>query len=75
MGKEFLKFDDVEIENQKFHSSKREVIKNEVDIEKITISNILLCKKGFEVFYQLPKMMKNLSMCLASKNEGICKKF
>lgn len=46
MGKEFLKFDDVEIENQKFHSSKREVSKNEVDIEKITISNKFSCVKG-----------------------------
>lgn len=64
MGKEFLKFDDVEIENQKFHSSKREVIKNEVDIEKITISNKFSCvKRGSKCFISCQKWWK-ICLCV-----------
>ena len=39
MGKEFLKYDEVEIEKREFHSSKRAIHTDDVSTDKIKISD------------------------------------
>ena len=67
MSKELLKFDDAVIEKRKFHSSKRSSDINDVDIDKITITNKFYCgKKGFKYFigYKNDKIVKSLRFML-----------
>ena len=55
MGKAFLKLGDIEIEKQKFHSSKGAIDVGNVNIDKIVIDKFPCTKKGFEVFCRLQK--------------------
>ena len=49
MEKTIIKFDDIEIEKQKFHQHKRPVSIKNIAINKIVVSNkISICKKGFK---------------------------
>ena len=66
MSKEFLEFGGIKIEKRTFHSSKRPMITEDVDIDKIVISEEFAYgkigknwkigkngKKGSQVFHQL----------------------
>lgn len=55
MGKAFLKLGDIEIEKQKFYSSKGAIDVGNVNIDKIVIDKFPCTKKGFEVFCRLQK--------------------
>ena len=51
MGKRAIKFGDNEIEKSKFHQYKRYISINNIDINKIVVSNkISFRKKGFKYF-------------------------
>ena len=39
MDKKIIKYDDTEIEEYKFHQNKSPVLKNDIDINKIIVSN------------------------------------
>ena len=41
MDKKIIKFDDTEIEEDEFHQYKRPILINEIDINKIVVSNKL----------------------------------
>ena len=50
-SKKFFKFDVIQMEKQMFHSSKRPIAIDDVDIDKILISNKFACaKKDFKYF-------------------------
>ena len=70
MSKEFLKFDDVEIEKWKFHSSKSPISMNYVGIDKIKISDkfsfgwkdlCFICYKNVELGKPLCPMLPKIS--------------
>ena len=64
MEKTIIKSGDIEIEKQKFHQHKRPILINNIDINKIVVSNkVSFGKKGFEYF-----------MRISSKNECIQKR-
>ena len=61
MEKTIIKSDDIEMEKQKFHQHKRPILINNIDINKIVVSNkVSFSKKGFEY-----------CMHISSKNECI----
>ena len=54
MGKEIIRFGDIEVERHKCHQSKSPISIHYVNIDKIIVSNkIPLAKKGFEYFVWL----------------------
>ena len=64
MEKTIIKFDDIEIEKQKFHQHKRPVSIKNIAINKIVVSNkISICKKGFKYFIGC-KDAKIRAMCI-----------
>ena len=64
MEKTIIKSGDIEIEKQKFHQHKRPILINNIDINKIVVSNkVSFGKKGFEYF-----------MHISSKNECVQKR-
>ena len=76
MGKEFLKFCDVGTEKQNFHSSKSLIDENDVNIDEIVTSDEFPCtKKGSKYFVGYRNKEEVTTLCLAPKNEGMCKKF
>ena len=51
MEKTYVKFDDIEIENQKFRQHKTPISIENIDINKIVVSNkVSFGKKGFKYF-------------------------
>ena len=51
MNKNITKFDDTEIEEYKFHQNKSPIFINDIDINKIVVSNKLpFCKQDFRCF-------------------------
>ena len=45
MTKQFLKFVDIDIEKKKFHSSKKAIGVNNVDVEKVFVCDEIVCGK------------------------------
>ena len=77
MSKEILKFNDIEIEKRKFHSFKSPTTVNDIDIDKITISNKFPCgKKGFKYFIGYKNDKKVIPLCVLLPNlSGYVKRF
>ena len=51
MEKAIIKFEDIEIEKQKFHQHKRPISIKNIDINKIVVSNkVSFGKKSFKYF-------------------------
>ena len=76
MDKEIIKFDDTEIEEYKFHQNKSTVSRNDIDVNKIVVSNKLpLGKQDFKYFIGTKDSEKNLtSMHTLFTNDYIYKK-
>ena len=65
MEKTIIKFGDIEIEKQKFHQYKRHISINNIDINKMVVSNkVSFGKKGFKYFigYKDAKKIKPLNL-------------
>ena len=63
--KTFIKFGDTEIEKQKFHQHKRPISMNNIDINKIVVSNkVSFNKKGFENFIGYKDAKKIRPLCI-----------
>ena len=63
MDKKIIKYDDTEIEEYKFHQNKSPVLKNDIDINKIIVSNKCpFGKEGFKYFigYKDPEKIRPL---------------
>ena len=71
MNKALLKFGNIEIEKRKFDSSKNPADINNVDINKIVISNkFFLCKNSFEYFISYKNYLKSYTALYhASENK------
>ena len=60
MKQTVIKFDDIEIQQSKFHQHKRLILIKNVDINKIVVSNkVSFCKKGFKYFIGYKDTKKN----------------
>ena len=70
MTKQFLKFVDIEIEKKKFHSSKKAIGVNNVDVEKVFVCHEIVCGKNKEadaerfIEYQIGKKTRPLFIML-----------
>ena len=65
MNKKIIKFDDTEIEEYEFHQHKSPVLTNEIDINKIVVSNTFpFGKQDFKCFigHKDNKKIKPLSI-------------
>ena len=69
MNKEIITYGDIEIENWKFHNSNA-ILMNNVDIDKIIVSNKVSCIKGLKKW-----SISYTIMYYASTYESTCKKF
>ena len=61
--KKVIKFDDIEIQKQKFHQHKEPISIKNIDINKIVVSNkVHFCKRGFKyiIGYKDAKKVKPL---------------
>ena len=74
MDKKIIKFDDTEIEEYKFHQNKSPISINNIDINKIVVSNKLrFCKQDFNISL-ITKILKNWTfMYILSANDYILK--
>ena len=62
MEKTIIKFGDIEIEKQKFHQYKRHISINNIDINKMVVSNkVSFGKKGLSISSAI-KMLKKLNL-------------
>ena len=76
MGKEFLKFGDVEAEKRKFHSSKNSIYAGDVIITKIEISDEFPCtKKAYKYFVGYQNNEVTPFCVLLPKMRGCIKNF
>ena len=69
MNKEIITYGDIEIENWKFHNSNA-ILMNNVDIDKIIVSNKVSCIKGLKKW-----SISYTIMHYAYTYESTCKKF
>ena len=65
MGKYILKFGEVEIKKLEFHFSIRAIIIDEVDTEKIIISDKFSCAKKALSILLATKIMEKLHHCVS----------
>ena len=76
MGKEFLKFGDIEIKKQKFRSSKGLIDIGHVNIDKIVISVEFSWTKNCSRYFSCYQTIKKLHHYLScSQNKLFCEKF
>ena len=77
MSNEVLKFNDIEIQKRKFYSSKSPTTADDIDIDKITTSNMFPCgKKSFKYFISYKNDKNVLKLCiLLPKRSGYVKRF
>ena len=72
--KEILKFGDVEIEKGEFHFSKNAIPIDDVNIDKVVISDEFPCMKRVLSILPATQIMKSHTIvCLVPKNELVCK--
>ena len=65
MDKEIIKFDDTEIEEYKFHQNKSTISRNDIDINKIVVSNKFpLGKQHFKYFIGTKDSEKIRPLCI-----------
>ena len=63
--KEIIKFGDIETEKRKFHHHRNTILVDEdVDIDKILISNKFSCKKGYKSFIGYKDDEKVKPLCI-----------
>ena len=63
MDKKVIKFGDTEIEKHEFHQHKSPILRNNIDINKIVVSNkVSFGKKGFKysIGYKMIKKLRSL---------------
>ena len=61
-GSKKIKFDDFEIERYKFHQYKSPILINNIDVNKIVVSNIISCGKTILDILLDIKMVKKLDL-------------
>ena len=65
MDKKITKFDDNEIEEYKFHQNKSPIVRNEIDINKIVVSNKFpFGKQDFKYFIGYKDSEENRPLCI-----------
>ena len=66
MDKKFIKFDDGEIEKYKFHQHKNPFSINNIDINKIVVSNkVSFGKKDLKYFIGYKNAKRNKPLCIS----------
>ena len=50
MNKDIVTSRDIKIEKSKFHYHKNPILTDDIDIEKILITNKMSCKRGYKYF-------------------------
>ena len=72
MDRKIIKFDDAEIEEYKFHKHKSPISINDVDVNKIVVSNKLpFHKQDFKYFIGYKDVEKVCLLCIFVQNEYI----
>lgn len=69
MSKEFLKFGKVEIKKQKFHSLKRAISIDDINIDNIIISGKIPCSKKCSMSLVGYEIIKKLHRCVSSSHK------
>ena len=76
MDKQFITLDDTKIEKYKFHQNKIPISINDIDINKIVVSNKLsFGKQDFKYFIGFKDSEKNRPLCIFCPQMIISKKF